>query len=312
MNRYGLVVCAGMLLSLGAGAKTPPKLSNEDCQACHSDSSLAKDENGRQVSLHIDDAKFKSSVHSGFSCTDCHSDVKVVPHEPAPAEPNCAACHTGQQTAYEQSVHAKAAAAGKVNSAKCQNCHGNVHEMISGSDPKSKIARSNIPQTCGTCHGQKLVMESSGLSSAPFIAYQQSVHGKAVGAGSDTAAVCTDCHGGHDILSGSDPKSRVSKFNVPATCGKCHEKIKLEFEQSIHGQSIARGNWAAPVCTDCHGIHNIKAPSDAKSAVSFANVQNTCAACHASVKLSTEFGVPGNRVSSYLSSYHGEASQMGS
>ena len=29
--------------------------------------------------------------------------------------------------------------------------------------------------------------------------------------------------------------------------------------QSIHGQALARGNQMAPVCTDCHGIHSIKA-----------------------------------------------------
>src|ERR1035438_4542336 len=45
--------------------------------------------------------------------------------------------------------------------------------------PKSKVARGNIPQACGACHGQKFVMASSGISSAPFNSYQQSVHGKA-------------------------------------------------------------------------------------------------------------------------------------
>ncbi len=154
------------------------------------------------------------------------------------------------------------------------------------SDPNSKVARHNIPQTCGACHGQKFVMASSGVSSAPFASYQESVHGKAVAAGSEKAAVCTDCHGAHDILAADDPKSPIAKLNVPATCGKCHNNIKQEFVQSIHGQAIARGNWAAPVCTDCHGIHTIKAPNDPKSAVASANVENTCASCHGSVKLS--------------------------
>ena len=103
-------------------------------------------------------------------------------------------------------------------------------------------------------------MASSGVSSAPFTSYQESVHGKAVAAGSDKAAVCTDCHGEHDILSAGDPKSPINKFNVPTTCAKCHNDVKLQYVQSIHGQAIARGNWQAPVCTDCHGIHTIKAP----------------------------------------------------
>ena len=312
VKRCGLVLCVALLLSTGLMAKQAPKMSNQDCLACHSDSSLTKDENGKQVSLYVDDAKFKASIHSAFSCTDCHTDIKAFPHEPTPAKPVCATCHADQQTAYDHGVHAKAAAAGNTNVAKCQDCHGSVHELLPWSDPKSKVARANIPRTCGACHGQKFVMASSGVSSAPFTSYQESVHGKAVAAGSGTAAVCTDCHGTHEILGAGDPKSPIAKLNVPETCAKCHDSVKQEFVQSIHGQALARGNWAAPVCTDCHGIHSIKAPSDPKSAVASGNVGNTCAACHASVKLSAEFGVPGGRVSSYLSSYHGMASRVGS
>jgi len=312
VKRYGLAFVIALLLSTGAVAKHAPKMSNEDCLACHNDSSLTKDENGKQVSLHVDEAKFKASIHSTFGCTDCHTDVKAVPHDPAPAKPVCATCHADQQTAYDHGVHALAAKAGNTNVAKCQDCHGSVHEVLPPSDPNSKVARHNVPQTCGACHGQKFVMASSGVSSAPFASYQESVHGMAVAAGSDTAAVCTDCHGTHDILDARDPKSPIAKLNVPATCAKCHDNIRQEFVQSTHGQAIARGNWAAPVCTDCHGIHSIKAPDDPKSAVAAGNVRDTCAACHASVKLSAEFGVASNRVSSYLSSYHGMASRVGS
>lgn len=300
--------------SSGTSAKTAasPKMTNDDCLACHSDPTLTKDENGKPVSLHVDDAKFKNSVHSIYGCTDCHTGIKAYPHDPTPAKPVCATCHADQQAAYDHGIHAKAAAAGNTNVAKCQDCHGSVHEILPPSDPKSKVARANIPQTCGACHGQKFVMASGGMSSAPFTSYQQSVHGKAVAAGSDKAAVCTDCHGEHDILSATDPKSPINKFNVPATCGKCHSNIQQEYVKSIHGQAIARGNWQAPVCTDCHGIHTIKAPNDPNSTVASANVQNTCASCHGSVKLSNEFGVPGGRVASYLSSYHGMAEKVGS
>ena len=111
-------------------------------------------------------------------------------------------------------------------------------------------------------------MEASGHSSQPFSSYLQSVHGKAVAAGSEKAAVCTDCHGSHEILAATDEHSPIFRFNVPATCAKCHESVKQEFMQSIHGQAIARGNGQAPVCTDCHGIHSIKAHLDPNSSVS--------------------------------------------
>ena len=285
MKRYSWIVALVLLLpSMVLAAPKTPKMSNEDCLACHNDSSLTKEENGKQVSLHVDDAAFKASIHSIFTCTDCHKDVTAVPHDPTPAKPVCATCHADQQAAYDHGIHAKAAAGGNTNVAKCQDCHGNVHTILPGSDPKSKVAHGNIPQTCGACHKQALVMASSGVSSAPFNSYEQSVHGKAVSGGSGKAAVCTDCHGEHDILAATDPKSPIAKFNVPLTCAKCHENVKQEYVQSVHGEAIARGNWQAPVCTDCHGIHTIKAPSDPNSAVATRNVGNTCAACHASVK----------------------------
>jgi cytochrome b subunit of formate dehydrogenase/nitrate/TMAO reductase-like tetraheme cytochrome c subunit len=156
-------------------------------------------------------------------------------------------------------------------------------------------------------------MESNGGSSQVFVAYQDSVHGRAVKNGSQTAAVCTDCHGSHEILPANDARSPINKFNVPATCGKCHADVQSVYAQSIHGQAIARGNGLSPVCTDCHGIHTIKAPSDPNSSVSEQNLsRTTCASCHQGVRLTQEFGVAGGRVSTYMDSYHGLASQGGS
>ncbi len=156
-------------------------------------------------------------------------------------------------------------------------------------------------------------MESNGVSAQPFISYQDSVHGRATEKGSTKAAVCTDCHGSHEIIAANDAKSPIYKFNVPATCGKCHAEIAKTFNESTHGQAIARGNGSSPVCTDCHGIHSIKSHRDPNSPVSGQNLsKDTCARCHEGVRLSSEFGVPGNRVSSYMDSYHGLASEGGS
>ena len=85
------------------------------------------------------------------------------------------------------------------------------------------------------------------------------------------------------------------------------------FNASIHGQAIARGNQLSPVCTDCHGIHSIKSHKDPNSPVSEQNLsRDTCARCHEGVRLSSEFGIPGNRVSTYMDSYHGLAAEGGS
>ena len=294
-------------------ARAEHKLKDKDCLACHSDSTLTTEVNGKQVSLSVDEGKLKHSVHGDlFACVDCHKDVKSLAHDTAPRKVRCAECHADAQEAYSHSLHASAYRAGGPG-ANCQDCHGGAHEVLAAADAKSPVNHANIPVTCGRCHGQKFLMESTGGSAQPFISYQDSVHGRAVESGSKQAAVCTDCNSAHEILPANNPKSPIYKFNVPSTCGKCHGAVQQAFVESIHGQAIARGNGLAPVCTDCHGIHSIKAHIDPNSSVSEQNIaRTTCARCHEGVRLSQEFGVAGNRVTSYLDSYHGLAAEGGS
>ncbi|MBA3912765.1 MAG: cytochrome b/b6 domain-containing protein [Acidobacteriales bacterium] len=306
------VLAAGV--SFAASKPAAGKPTNEECLACHGDSTLAKEVDKKPFSLFVDGAKFGNSIHGGmFACVDCHTDLKTAIHDGTPAKVQCSTCHAEEQKVYESSYHAKAIQAGDRQAATCTSCHGSAHEILPASDPLSKVNHANVAATCGTCHSQKFVMEARGQSVQPFYSYEQSVHGRAVAAGSEKAAVCTDCHGAHDILAASDPKSSIFKFNVPATCAKCHGPVKEEFMQSIHGQALARGNSQAPVCTDCHGIHSIKAHADPSSSVSGENLAKvTCSRCHEGVRLSQEFGFDGRRATTYLASYHGLASKLGS
>ncbi|MGA1983013.1 MAG: cytochrome b/b6 domain-containing protein [Acidobacteriaceae bacterium] len=288
-----------------------PKPKDAECLACHADAMPSAD--GTHTNPAVDAGKLHASIHGKFACVDCHKDVKSSPHAQTPEKITCAQCHAGAQAVYARSYHATARKPDGSAPATCTDCHGSAHTILPATDPKSTVYHSNIPTTCGACHGQKFLMESTGNSNQPFVSYQQSVHGRAVENGSQQAAVCTDCHGAHSILPANAAKSLINKFNVPATCGKCHAGVQAVFAQSIHGQAIARGNSLAPVCTDCHGIHTIKAPSDPNSTVSSQNLsRDTCAGCHQGVRLTQEFGVIGNRVSTYNDSYHGLASQGGS
>jgi cytochrome b subunit of formate dehydrogenase len=289
-----------VLVLLARTALAAPKLKSSDCLTCHDT---------------VKEETFKASIHGTmFECTDCHKDVKAAgPHEPTPAKPQCATCHADAQKAYDHGFHAKAVKNGDQQAAKCIDCHGGPHEILPGGDPNSKVSHANISKTCATCHANGTTMAGSGHSSAPALSYMDSVHGKAVAKGNEKAAVCTDCHGNHDILASNDPQSPTFKFNVPATCAKCHENVKTEFMGSIHGKAIARGNWQAPVCTDCHGTHSIKPPEDPTSPVSAQMLaKSTCGRCHEGMRLTQELGVPGRRATTYEASYHGLAAQGGS
>jgi cytochrome b subunit of formate dehydrogenase len=305
---------AVLLCAWAPAAHATDKTKNSDCMACHSNPAMGKESGGKKVSLYVDENKLMQSIHGSlFTCVDCHKLANDPKDKNKRRRPECSDCHADEQAAYERGLHSKPAKGGTAPAATCIDCHGAPHEILAADDPKSPVNHSNIPATCGRCHGQKFLMESNGESAQAFVSYQQSVHGLAIEKGSKKAAVCTDCHGTHQILRANDPQSPINKFNVPATCGKCHSTVSQTFMASIHGQGLARGNGLAPSCTDCHGIHTIKAHIDPNSSVSEQNLaRTTCARCHEGVRLSKEFGVPGNRVSSYMDSYHGLAAEGGS
>ena len=213
-RRFSAGIFVLSLLVPASGALSAQKLKDADCLTCHADPTLTTaDANGATVSLTVDENKFKHSVHGRmFACVDCHKDVKSLAHEKPPEKVSCAQCHADAATAYAHSTHAKASKTGKNPAATCEDCHGDAHQIEGGGDPKSPVNHANIPATCGRCHGQAFLMESNGESTQPYVSYQASVHGRAVANGSQNAAVCTDCHGTHEILPAND--SEVADLEV--------------------------------------------------------------------------------------------------
>ena len=257
----------------------------------------------------LEPAQKEEGLKRSLDCAGCHGSGKTLPYLGADS------FHTDAHKAYELGFHAQGIQQGK-KAASCLDCHsvgGDMSTILPTRDPKSTINRANIAKTCGSCHGDKSAMDGTGISNRPFISYQESVHARAIMGGNDKAAVCTDCHNSHDIMPASDVRSTIFKANISKTCGQCHPSIATEYRGSVHGEAVARGVSRSPICTDCHGIHNIKPRIDpATSVTSQALATGSCAQCHEGVALSQEFDVPGGRVSSYQDSYHGLASKLGS
>ena len=266
---FGIRVVPLILLAFlifATPARAAQKIKDADCLTCHGDSSMTAEENGKQVSLFVDAAKLKHSFHGRlFGCVDCHTDIKTLAHDTPPKKITCAGCHQAAQQAWMRSMHSRPTKPGAAAGATCIDCHGSAHDVVTPGSPDSPVNHANVAVTCGRCHGQKFITSANGVSAQTFVSYQESVHGKALERGAGNAAVCTDCHGAHEILAANQDHSPIYKFNVPATCGKCHAAITETFMASIHGQGIARGNGLSPVCTDCHGIHSIKNISDPNS-----------------------------------------------
>jgi thiosulfate reductase cytochrome b subunit len=221
---------------------------------------------------------------------------------------SCIACHDDQKV-YQQSVH---------KSLKCSDCHQGFTDFPHpepGPNEKSPVSRSRVIEICARCHGDLKFVEDHRIPGRllPVINYQQSVHGRAVSGGKLGAANCADCHGSHEILAPTEPRSKVSRANTPSTCGQCHKNELAQYQRSVHGVAHAQGKSGVPTCTDCHGIHTIDHPGDAaKSDAEKALGKASCSRCHASEVLSREYALPLDRVRTYLDSYHGLASQRGS
>jgi cytochrome b subunit of formate dehydrogenase len=137
-----------------------------------------------------------------------------------------------------------------------------------------------------------------------------SVHGQALKQGNQAAPTCDVCHG--DPHETKDTKSASFHQAVPDTCGMCHSEIAEQFKSSVHGQAVARGITEAPVCTNCHGEHEILSPKSAQSSVNAAHIRDTCGQCHGNVQLSKRFGFPSDRMVSFDASFHGLAARSGS
>jgi cytochrome b subunit of formate dehydrogenase len=279
-------------------------LSDADCLACHGDKDLVS-ESGRSV--HVGADPFGASVHGASGCLSCHDDVKEFPHVPAAAKPDCASCHTEVTDALAKGIHAGA------GGPTCASCHGDVHTMRRAAEREAPTAKARLPETCGACHADPEFQARHRTTIArPVEAYRSSVHGRAIHDGKEQAASCSDCHGAHDVRPARDAASKIHRASVPETCGSCHKAVKEAFDHSVHGEAVRRGAAGAPVCTDCHGEHNILAPSEPGSLVHPARVSSlTCARCHADERLADKYNLPKDKVPAFEDSYHGLALRSG-
>jgi cytochrome b subunit of formate dehydrogenase/nitrate/TMAO reductase-like tetraheme cytochrome c subunit len=242
-----------------------------------------------------------------------------------PEENSCATCH-GEKDLWDgdnlrlfvpleqlaDDVHWK-------HGVNCHDCHGGdpsslnfqqahateVDAAQSGAIPfrpdlsqkaRTQARLETLVQVCSKCHQQ--ASES----------YLGSVHGHGLQqSGLVVTAVCSDCHGHHDIYPAADPRSSLHSTHVGATCATCHRFIQERLQQSIHGQAIespATADESAssgdtvrkPSCSDCHQGHDLPHP---RSSAFRLGLPDRCGSCHAKL------------TNSYTRSLHGQLTELG-
>ncbi|MFO7447769.1 MAG: cytochrome b/b6 domain-containing protein [Ignavibacteriaceae bacterium] len=285
-----------------------------DCKSCHKDAALKHTFHPQMMRA------AGTNGRPEVSCKQCHGTHDVAPVNVKGAKwgkanltEACSKCHKSVTDEYVHSSHSIAFKEGTEGAPNCLTCHkSNVTSISAGRDTLDlKLAQQ---QLCLSCHLDDPEIRSRTTPSAGFIkSYEESVHGIAFSRGNTDAATCINCHTSHDVKDKNNPASSVNRFKIPETCGQCHQEIAKEYEESIHGISAFKGNTGSPVCTDCHGEHNILRHDDPNSPVSFARVsKEICSPCHSSVKLSEKYGISVDRYKTFSDSYHGLALRGGS
>lgn len=291
------------------------------CGHCHSDAKYMEKYQPAPKTNQVD--QFWASVHgqhlkkfgddktnkaNAASCTACHPKhrMRAATDPLASTHPKhlietCGDCHKDQRTAMRKSVHH---AAGERNEfdvgmpLDCLKCHGrSVHDMPPVRDIRSPVYLENQVSTCGECHKKDLAT------------YERSLHGRGLyESGLQITAVCSNCHGAHDIYYAADKRSKLNPTNVAATCAKCHRYIDERLEKSVHGGGLTGSGGLSehrsaggkserkPSCADCHQGHD---PARPDSADFRAQLPNRCGNCHNDYSLR------------YGMSVHGQLTQLG-
>jgi cytochrome b subunit of formate dehydrogenase len=252
-------------------------------------------ERRNRESLFVDQSLLMQGFHSRVTCVECHPGTESLPHPARLSEPHCESCHEKEVEAVSGSRHAKVIRTVDPRPPRCWDCHGGheirVWRMVS---PQEKI------RVCASCH-QKYSGRMAGLENGGVLvrSYQDSVHGRTKPGTEEVGATCEDCHGNHEILPVKDPRSTVNRLNIPDTCGRCHAKIRKEFESTVHAEMARRNDPAvrAALCSDCHTAHaitHINTPDFMRDIV------GECGTCHKDM------------YRTYRETYHGQVQQLGS
>lgn len=248
-----------------------------------------------------------SNLQPGQTCETCHAS------KPQTADAKCKTCHSlltreltlpsGDTVSLQvhpsdiiSSVHGTRELDGQQYQAlECTDCHQN--QAFSGYPHTELDAESrreltiNMEAICAQCHEEVAQRQKDG------------VHEKAIAEGNLDAATCFDCHGNHAIQDPDMPRERVSQ-----TCSKCHSEINDQYAHSVHGEALlGEDNPDVPVCTDCHGVHNIADPTTSQFRLSSPEM---CGKCHADTEKMAKYGISTDVFNTYVADFHGTTVEL--
>jgi predicted CXXCH cytochrome family protein len=172
------------------------------------------------LTLYVDEGKFRSTVHHELQCTDCHTDIKTIPHPQRMAMVNCAQCHDQIVGQYTKSKHARA------SDRFCYECH-NPHATTSFRE-LSQQERIGI---CLKCH------EKGGHRWLP----QRELHFQYL--------ECTVCH---------SPKAEKGVFYYLTALRKEKQRVNLSYQDLAKFAQGYNGDVAKAIDRNGNGIVDVQ------------------------------------------------------
>jgi predicted CXXCH cytochrome family protein len=212
----------------------------------------------------------------------------------AAPQDGCVVCHGEAGQHLLRSVHTQAGVT-------CVDCHGGASGPLDPGDPHGPDLRPLTDpraavESCGSCHADIERMRPYGRRTDQLALYRTSRHGIRLAEGNTDVATCVSCHGAHEVLTATDPRSPVFRLNQVATCGGCHADQELmarydlpgsapaEYRGSAHGRALLElGRSSSPTCSSCHGSHGALPPR-------VQALGQVCGACHGVVREHFEAG----------------------
>lgn len=185
----------------------------------------------------------------------------------------CLTCHDkeGEQKKLENGellslhVSTKAFMESMHKDTDCEDCHSDINGKTHGKTITSIASKRaytlSMGESCLDCHKKNVA------------AYEDGLHAALVKEGSKAdrkdAPLCSSCHNPHTV--------RSVKIVEPITatpCATCHDAIFNAYAKDVHGQERMAKGKTAPICSDCHKAHDIKASSMGNT------IKDACLSCH--------------------------------
>jgi predicted CXXCH cytochrome family protein len=210
---------------------------SESCRECHEEQYSSAQDGVHQKAI-------SANNENAPLCSDCHNphtQARLIGTESGQltiaarvhVPQTCAQCHSDKYEQYKDSVHGRALTDGNLDVPTCTDCHG-VHNI---EDPTTAAFHNNTPALCADCHDNAEIMDKYGISTNVLETYVADFHGTNVKLFGEQSpdqttnkAVCTDCHGVHDISKVDNPETGIAlRENLLIKCQACHPDATANF-----------------------------------------------------------------------------------